>query len=474
MPTLSFRLSDLGDALRTSAGWESANLEIHCRSSGDFRMLGYPGAVSPVGGHRDLFEVVIDPDYRMPEAGAFQDAGTAGPAGDPELAVSLFHEYMRRRAEVLGHEEPLPPPASAEALDDAEARIGRALPADLRALYSIADGDGIDYQYIGLFSYGWMSLKEVVDSYQWVSKRAWYRWDLCWDAVVQDAEPPETVRRCAGHPDWIAFATAEDGNYLAVDLAPARHGRPGQVIGAGRDHDDGPGYYADSVTSLLARHLDMLDRGLYEVRYGNIIAFRPTARPLSGPGTAIRGLPYPVRPNQQEVIIIKAESPVDLTQLTACPILRRLRLSRCSTDDLAPLRTLPVESLGIALDGTGPDALVPLADHPHLTALELSTTGPVDLGPLRTVPNLRGLNLSEAEVSDLTVLRDLRGLRFLALSAQQWDMLLEQDAVPSNLAAAHLTEAAGFEDALTWAAQLRPDPIGALRLSGTLTAADKP
>ncbi|WP_332328065.1 MULTISPECIES: SMI1/KNR4 family protein [unclassified Streptomyces] len=74
-------------------------------------------------------------------------AGARGEAGrrswlDPELAATRFRAYRERRAAILGHPEELPPPVTEAALDEAERSLGRSLPADLRALYLIADGDG--------------------------------------------------------------------------------------------------------------------------------------------------------------------------------------------------------------------------------------------------------------------------------------------------------------------------------------------
>lgn len=70
----------------------------------------------------------------------------------------------------------------------------------------------------------------------------------------------------------MPFASGEDGNYLAVDLAPAENGCLGQVIRVGRDYHDGPQYVADSITSLLGRYLELLDQGAYEID-GDYLSF---------------------------------------------------------------------------------------------------------------------------------------------------------------------------------------------------------
>ncbi|MGP3991245.1 SMI1/KNR4 family protein [Streptomyces sp. 3N207] len=53
------------------------------------------------------------------------------PAGDPDEAVRLFHDYRRLMAQILGYEEELPEPASEEDLGAPEEELGVVLPPDL-------------------------------------------------------------------------------------------------------------------------------------------------------------------------------------------------------------------------------------------------------------------------------------------------------------------------------------------------------
>ncbi|MFJ9448073.1 SMI1/KNR4 family protein [Kitasatospora sp. NPDC101235] len=180
-------------------------------------------------------------------------------------------------------------------LADAERRLGRPLPADLRALYLLADGSGDDAP--GLFgNLSWIPLARLVDANADLRKTTWTGWENHWDAAVLDADPPGTVRRCHEHPAWLPFATANDGNYLAVDTSPAHAGRPGQVIQIGRDYDDGPLHVCDSVTSLLAHYLDLLDRGAYEVDIGYIDFVEDGCAPGSDPQLRFDGVTTVVPP----------------------------------------------------------------------------------------------------------------------------------------------------------------------------------
>lgn len=459
-------LMALAEALRQDRGWDPVSMEFRCLPSGEYRFAAFSDAVTRAFGTSGGFEVVLDPGYRLPQPGVDQPASGAGPAGDAETAAARFRAYLERRAAILGHPEELPPPATEAELDEAERRLGRRLPPDLRALYGIADGDGIGYDNRYLFQgCAWLPLKSLVAEHEDRSQegRPWYGWDLEWEGVVFDATPPDTVRRCGDHPGWLRFATPEDGNYLAVDMDPAAAGRPGQVIWTGRDHNDGPGYVADSLTSLLGHYLDLLDQGSYD-KHGDHLSLREPAR-AAAPRQFVGGIPGTVPPTLQAVHINDAAGLVDLAPLTAAGGLRRLHLNRSATADLAPVRDMPVESLRVTLAGAD---LAPLAGHAHLTALDLATTDPADLAPLRAVPHLRGLDLSAAEITDPAVLAGLADLRYLALNRRQWAALLDGAGLPPTLAAARLSDAdATFDEALAWADRLGLDTAGPFRTSGS-------
>jgi hypothetical protein len=344
--------------------------------------------------------------------------------------------------------------------------MGWPLPTDLRALYEIANGDGIGFDHRNLFGRPWvpvMSLGSVIPGQR---EPYWMGWETGWDSVVFDAAPAETVRRCTGHPGWIAFASDDSGECLAVDLAPARHGRLGQVIAIGGGHHEGPAHVAGSVTGLLGRCLDLLDQGAYEVsgdrlRLHGLVAGRDFVE-LGGE------MPVAISPGRQLIRVSAGVSPVDLAPVASAASLRLLHVNHGVTSNLAPVGAAPVESLRVSLDGLVD--LNALEGHRFLASLELGTTTPIDISALRTVEGLRGLDLSRARVRDLTVVADLPDLRYLSLSAKQWLMLLDQgNQIPVTLAAARLVDTdASLDAALAWAARLGVDESEALRVSGTL------
>ncbi|MFD5770815.1 SMI1/KNR4 family protein [Streptomyces sp. NPDC127049] len=441
-------------ALRVPGGPPGGTGELVCAPGGAYRLVVAPGATVRRDPGSGGCLIVLDPDARLPEPGREEEVGTAPPAGDPAEAVALFRAITARRAALLGGPERLPAPAAESAIAEAERRLGVRLPADFRALYALADGDAVDgwHRWL-LVEGGWLSLDRLVAVHEQQRGPDWTGWSLAWRAVILDADPPGRVRRCTGDPTRIPFLTGEDGNYVAVDLAPARRGRPGQVIGIGHDHAYGAAHLAESVTALLRRVLGELERGAYEVDDGNVwldSSLRGAARPPS-PGT----VEEPPGPRTQEVLHHAEDGgPVDLAALAGAPALRQVGLhGGAAARDLAPLRETPVESLTTAVTGT---ALAPLAGHPRLRALHLTgADAPVDLAPLRTVPGLCGLDLSAVPLADPAVLAELTGLRYLALDRDQWAALLRAGGPTAGLAAALLVGPnASLDEALALAARL--------------------
>ncbi|MGW0082276.1 SMI1/KNR4 family protein [Streptomyces sp. NPDC003393] len=447
-------LASLASAFRDTQGWEAIVLELTCRPSGAFDLVVFRDTLHPGSGHEDGWTLIVDPDFQPSEPGAVDGAEPSElcQAGDPAVAVERLRAVLRRHAERRDAEPEMPAPVTEAQLAAAERHLGRPLPADLRALYLEADGDGGSSALDG---YCWLPLDgALAERDEYIGVPTWYGWELGWRQVIFDADPPNTVRRCSGHPGWLPFATWCDGNFLAVDLAPAADGRPGQVIEVGRDFDDGPRYVASSVTAWLGQTLDLPD------------PHAPQQSEDDSYELVVSTLDEQLAPSVQAIHLNDAPSPVDLASLSATPRLRRLHLNRCATTDLSPVAALPVEDLAVDL-GRGAD-LVPLAGHPRLASLAVGSETPIDLAPLRTLRALRSLDLSRCPTPDLTLLADLSGLRYLALSPAQWTALIAAGRLPAHLAAARLAGAPPLTDALDLLAALGVDTFTAYRLTGTV------
>jgi hypothetical protein len=178
-----------------------------------------------------------------------------------------------------------------------------------------------------------------------------------------------------GASAWLPFATWFDGNFLAVDLAPAADGRPGQVIEVGRDFNDGP-----TLFRTLARSPPDSAR-----LWASLIQTPPQEPGDGSRQLVVSALDERFAPGVQAIHLNDAPSPVDLGPLSSTPRLRRLHLNRRATTDLSPLAVLPVEDL--AIDLASEAGLIPLAGHPHLASLAVGSE--TRFTSLRCAPSLR-------------------------------------------------------------------------------------
>ncbi|GAA2429442.1 hypothetical protein GCM10010191_48560 [Actinomadura vinacea] len=399
---------------------------------------------------------VLDEEALPDDPGDDQD-GPADPtqAGDPDEAVRLLGDYLRRREAILGHPDELPPPA--EDREESFADLDYPLPDDLRALYEVMDGDGdtgiIDNGYV------WMTASDL--SYlgpgharYWMDGTTLLFTDP--QRGILDPGPPWAVRRSSDRDGWIPFATAGNDEYLAVDMDPGPGGRPGQVIRIGlRRH--GPGYVADSVTSLLRRHVEALDRGDWtheddelKIDLGDMAQDRERE---NGPGeSTIWADRDPLNPSENtQVLRVRGGGVIDLDAVRGTRLLD-LRLSKCRSADLNPLRDTPVETL--TLSNMEAVDLAPLADHPTLRAVTVSVHHAVDLEPLVTAPRLYALVLGGSQVLDLAVLGRMSRLRYLSLRYEQWLELWRRDITLPNLAMAVLSGDPSPSSVAEWARHL--------------------
>ncbi|GAB2853452.1 hypothetical protein GCM10022221_61160 [Actinocorallia aurea] len=424
------------------------------------RSGAYAAAVTPRSAHgQSGTACLLERGLSRRPAGRLEPGpDDVSPAGDPAEAVRLMATVLTERARLLGQPPAARTPTPAALLDDVERRIGLALPADLRALYEAGHHDDG-------FPWRWLPPEEIPGEHGYISHA-----DL--DAhPVLDADPPETVRRVRAHDAWIPFAYDGDGNYMLADMAPARLGRPGQIVATGTGIDDGPAYVADSVTALLRLQLGWLREGAYTLEPGDdpFLDFE-TDLWHEGLQAARRRIVTEARtplvpdPRLQDLTVHGIAGRLDLAPLAGAPLLRSLRAT-CGSADLAPLAALPLERLDLVADVD----LAPLAGHPSLRALSLATTVPVRLALLRDLPLLESLDVARAPVTDLEVLADLPALRSLTLTLPQWEELWRRTDRHPRLSTAFLHGEADSAKRAQWAACLPSAPAAPLlRHTGVL------
>lgn len=126
----------------------------------------------------------------------------------------------------------LPPGASEAAIAAAEAKLGVAFPAEVRAFYLAHDGGPKNALVLG-GRLGLLSIEAIVEQ--------WAMWKgLLDDEELGDddeAEPERGIQQRWWIPAWVPVTYDFGGNHCAIDFAPANGGKRGQIIEFW--HDDG-------------------------------------------------------------------------------------------------------------------------------------------------------------------------------------------------------------------------------------------
>jgi cell wall assembly regulator SMI1 len=157
--------------------------------------------------------------------------------------------------------------ASEAALQEAEAYLGVAFPADVRESYGIHNGQPRDAP--GLTDGGeFLSLERM--------REEWQLWKDPLDGGDFDgitSEPQEPIRNDWWHPKWIPLTYDGAGNHLCLDLDPAPGGNLGQIITMW--HDDGERTVeAPSFRAWLEELVANLESGdyIYSEEYFGIVS----------------------------------------------------------------------------------------------------------------------------------------------------------------------------------------------------------
>jgi len=152
--------------------------------------------------------------------------------------IDAYFGWLARRAPSLALR--LGPPATDADLDAFARHVGFDLPADLRHLYRLHDGqvdsgdDGAVGLVHGMQFLGLAELRRVWDDWAYVRSR----WDHA-KSPMDDVVVPGVVAGAYTRAGWLPvlrFPTR--AGHLGVDLEPGPAGRYGQVINFGRDEDE--------------------------------------------------------------------------------------------------------------------------------------------------------------------------------------------------------------------------------------------
>ncbi|MGW8431088.1 SMI1/KNR4 family protein [Curtobacterium citreum] len=187
--------------------------------------------------------------------------GNQDPAPTDDTNERLHAAFTRLTALTPG-EMLLRPPATEADLTAAETHLGRQLPADVRALYLLHNGQ---HQYTpadprfaaGLFAgQPLLPLPDLMLNWdQWAGFEAQEDMD-----EFAASNPEGFVQPKYSTRGWIPLTHDGSGNHIGVDLNPGPAGATGQVITFGAD-DDAHQVLAPSLTSYLEQVADLIESG---------------------------------------------------------------------------------------------------------------------------------------------------------------------------------------------------------------------
>ncbi|UQX04455.1 SMI1/KNR4 family protein [Streptomyces sp. RerS4] len=202
-----------------------------------------PGMGTPHPGVLILVEgAVPEPWRRLPDP-------TPGAAPAPSADPALLERTLRERLpDAIG--------ATEAEIAAAEARLGVALPEELKALYRVTrsrwedlDDDDHEAARRACVAVG-CELFALDDLYIADASSRHCGWEFAaMEAVV--TAPDAAVQGLVGSPGWIVFGDNGGGDRLAVDLTPGPRGHTGQVVIIGHEENIGADLVADSLTDLV-------------------------------------------------------------------------------------------------------------------------------------------------------------------------------------------------------------------------------
>lgn len=206
-------------------------------------------------------------------AGSTRDSISLGdlpPVPSPELSWSRIDAWIEQNYPELFDQ--ILDGATNNDLNDFEHDLDCILPPDVRESFRIHDGQERGGQPTGVFfGIALLDLEQVSEEWN-IWKRAAHHIEelqrrskqraaaadsarptagssaspppvteggapaMAW-ASKQSSFPPDAVQNVYAHQGWIPLAKDQDGNNIAIDLAPGSKGRVGQVILFGRDFD---------------------------------------------------------------------------------------------------------------------------------------------------------------------------------------------------------------------------------------------
>jgi cell wall assembly regulator SMI1 len=241
------------DALE-AAGVDDVSFSVEFAPTGQarLRVMGpSPAVESGIGTAQPGALILVDgavpePWRRLPDPVL---GAVPAPTADPALLARTVRERVPGAVGATNGE-----------IAATEARLGVALPEELKALYQVANPK---WEHSSEAGYEAAERIDRAVGWELFPLDSFYVADAAsrpspWDHGAMEAvvtEPDAAVQGLVGSPGWIVFGDNGGGDRLAVDLTPGPRGHIGQIILIGHEEAVGAEIVADSLTDLVMERL---------------------------------------------------------------------------------------------------------------------------------------------------------------------------------------------------------------------------
>ncbi|AFZ68338.1 SMI1/KNR4 family protein [Deinococcus peraridilitoris] len=174
--------------------------------------------------------------------------------------VQLWHVLIEAIERIVpGTHLRLNGPASEHDLVQLEERIGFPLPADVRAIYKVNNGEADDLVPGVIFNLKFLPIREVlrlIHGFQ----------ELRESGICEEGDVPDDRRLRIGFPSvtLVPFLDDTTGNQIGYDVNPGPLGRAGQIVVFGADYEE-VDIPCTSITECLTVLIEQIQNGNYVV-----------------------------------------------------------------------------------------------------------------------------------------------------------------------------------------------------------------
>ena len=203
---------------------------------------------------------------------SFNQTANFNPYTEKRAVDTVFNELVTTLEDLSARSVCLNPPATDNAILQAEITLGEPLPVDVKAIYRLANGQKANQDCVTIFAVGYqfLPLKDMLSQWQLMKTLAENDKDFSAQDQAQGA-----VKGYHWTAKWIPLAYMISGDFICIDNDPAESGVSGQIIEF--IHDDIPRMHlAINLSSYFGQMLEHIktEKLVYRSDWGVITSHK--------------------------------------------------------------------------------------------------------------------------------------------------------------------------------------------------------